>query len=149
MTDYYQVLGVDKNADVKMIKRKYRELARKHHPDRGGDPEMFKKIAEAYEILSDTSRRAQYDSERDYSTRNISPFSGVHMQRSSRQMHGTHINFGGIRMNFNANVSFRSSKTVTNGRIRTETITDTQNGVTTTTIKTTDLSTGVTTIKQC
>ena len=63
--DYYEVLGVDKNASADDIKRAYRKLAGKYHPDRNpGDKsaeEKFKEIGEAYEVLSDGDKRARYD----------------------------------------------------------------------------------------
>jgi len=57
----YQTLGVEKNADAKEIKKAYRKLAVKHHPDKGGDEAKFKEISAAYEILSDADKRAKYD----------------------------------------------------------------------------------------
>lgn len=63
--DYYEVLGVEKTADADEIKRAYRRLAMKYHPDRNpGDKEAeakFKEAAEAYEVLSDAERRQRYD----------------------------------------------------------------------------------------
>ncbi len=59
--DYYKILGVAKNASADEIKRAYRRLAQQHHPDKGGNQEKFKEISEAYQILSDPQRRAQYD----------------------------------------------------------------------------------------
>lgn len=62
--DYYEVLGVAKNADPKAIKDAFRELALKYHPDRNKEPgaeAQFKEIAEAYAILSDPKKRADYD----------------------------------------------------------------------------------------
>ncbi|PCI78426.1 molecular chaperone DnaJ [Candidatus Aerophobetes bacterium] len=65
MTDYYQRLGVDKNADQTSIKKAYRKLAVKYHPDKNqDDPEAegkFKEISEAYEVLSDENKRQIYD----------------------------------------------------------------------------------------
>ena len=61
MTDYYQILGVARGASDEEIKRAYRKLAMKHHPDRGGDEQEFKKIEEAYRVLGDTQQRAAYD----------------------------------------------------------------------------------------
>lgn len=57
----YEVLGVDKKADEKEIKKAYRKLAVKHHPDKGGDEHLFKEINAAYEILSDPKKRELYD----------------------------------------------------------------------------------------
>ena len=63
--DYYKILGVDKNADEKTIKKAYRQLARQYHPDKNqGDKaaeETFKDVNEAYEVLSDTEKRQKYD----------------------------------------------------------------------------------------
>lgn len=67
MDDYYQILGVPENADEETIKKAFRELAKKYHPDRpGGDAEKFKKIAEAYRVLSDKKLRQEYDQRRKY-----------------------------------------------------------------------------------
>lgn len=63
--DYYEVLGVSRDADTKAIKDAFRKLALKYHPDRNKAPEAearFKEIAEAYAILSDKKKRADYDS---------------------------------------------------------------------------------------
>ena len=63
--DYYQILGVSRDADEKEIRRAFRRLARQHHPDvNPGDPdaeERFKEINEAYEVLSDPQKRSKYD----------------------------------------------------------------------------------------
>jgi molecular chaperone DnaJ len=63
--DYYEVLGVTRDADESTIKRAYRQLARKHHPDVADDKaaaeHRFKEINEAYEVLSDSQKRANYD----------------------------------------------------------------------------------------
>uniref|UniRef100_A0A7S1XTA5 J domain-containing protein n=1 Tax=Phaeomonas parva TaxID=124430 RepID=A0A7S1XTA5_9STRA len=59
--EYYDALGVTRDATPEVIKRAYRRLAMKHHPDKGGDPEKFKEIGEAYEVLSDPGKRRIYD----------------------------------------------------------------------------------------
>lgn len=63
--DYYEVLGVDKNADEATIKKAYRTLAKKYHPDMNpGDKEAeakFKEVNEAYDVLSDPDKKAKYD----------------------------------------------------------------------------------------
>lgn len=63
--DYYKILGLRKNANQEEIKRKYRELAKKYHPDRNPNDilaeKRFKDINEAHDILSDSAKKAQYD----------------------------------------------------------------------------------------
>ena len=59
---YYEILGVPKSASSKDIKKAYRKLALKHHPDKGGDEEVFKEISKAYEVLGDEVQRDLYDS---------------------------------------------------------------------------------------
>ena len=67
MTDYYKILGIQKNATKKEIKKAYRRLALKWHPDKNSGPnkksaeEKFKSISEAYQILSDPQKRKDYD----------------------------------------------------------------------------------------
>jgi molecular chaperone DnaJ len=81
--DYYQVLGVAPEADTKTIKNAFRHLAMKYHPDRNKEPdaeERFKEIAEAYAVLSDPKKRAQYDARghagiADFSTEDL--FGGI------------------------------------------------------------------------
>ena len=63
--DYYEVLGIQKGADASTIKKAYRKMAKKYHPDANpGDKEAeekFKEVNEAYEVLSDDQKRAAYD----------------------------------------------------------------------------------------
>ena len=62
MHNLYETLGIDKSALADDIKKAYRKLASKHHPDKGGDTARFQEIQNAYDILSDTDKRSQYDS---------------------------------------------------------------------------------------
>lgn len=59
--DYYKILGIAKGASEEDVKKAYRKLAHKYHPDKGGDAGHFKEISEAYQILSNKDKRAQYD----------------------------------------------------------------------------------------
>lgn len=60
--DYYELLGVDKSASKDEIKKAFRKLAHQYHPDKqGGDEKRFKEIGEAYHVLSDDKKRAEYD----------------------------------------------------------------------------------------
>jgi curved DNA-binding protein len=67
--DHYQTLGVAKSATADEIKKAYRRLASKHHPDKGGDTAKFQEIQTAYDVLSDDAKRQEYD--------NPSPFKNV------------------------------------------------------------------------
>ena len=59
--DYYEILGITKSASEEEIKKAFHKLAHKYHPDKGGDEKKFKEINEAYQVLSDKQKRAQYD----------------------------------------------------------------------------------------
>lgn len=90
-SEYYRVLGVDKTASQDEIKKAYRDLALKYHPDRNKSKEaeeMFKKINEAYAVLSDPEKRRQYDTLGDYQFReNFSPsdiFGGFDFEKAFR-----------------------------------------------------------------
>jgi curved DNA-binding protein len=99
--DYYQILGLQPNATADDIKKAYRSLAMKHHPDRGGDQAKFKDISVAHDTLSDQQRRAEYDQMRQggpqvrFSTGGFqdfndifggrSPFGDIFGQRSMRR----------------------------------------------------------------
>jgi molecular chaperone DnaJ len=61
MKDYYQILGVKRDASPEEIKKAYYKLAHKYHPDKGGDEKKFKEVNEAYQVLSDKEKRSQYD----------------------------------------------------------------------------------------
>ena len=86
MSDHYTTLGINKTATTDEIKRAYRRLASQHHPDKGGSKEEFQRIQQAYDVLGDDHKRAQYD--------NPGPqFGGF--------PGGFHFNFGGPGFNFN------------------------------------------------
>ena len=63
--DYYEVLGIDKNADASAIKKAYRKLAKKYHPDTNKDDpnaeQKFKEVTEAYSVLNDPEKKKLYD----------------------------------------------------------------------------------------
>ena len=62
MKDYYKILGIQKNTSKEEVKKAYRKLAHKYHPDKpGGNEEKFKEINEAYSVISDDKKRAEYD----------------------------------------------------------------------------------------
>lgn len=105
--DYYEVLGISKNATIDEIKRAFRRLAMKYHPDRNKEPDAeqkFKEINEAYEVLSDENKRRSYD-QFGFEGLNSSGFSGsdpfdIFNQffgggRKSSSGQTFHFNFGG------------------------------------------------------
>jgi len=61
MRDYYEILGVSRDASTADIKKAFYKLAHKYHPDKGGDSEKFKEVSEAYQVLSNKEKRDQYD----------------------------------------------------------------------------------------
>src|SRR5687767_9070604 len=91
--DYYGTLGIAKDADEDEIKKSYRRLARKYHPDLNpGDKaaeERFKKVQEAYDVLSDSKKRQMYDQVGFYSDSGFAPGGG------GRQP-GPGMDFGGF-----------------------------------------------------
>ena len=107
--DYYEVLGVGRNADEKEIKRAYRKLAKQYHPDMNpGDAkaeQKFKEITEAYNVLSDTEKKKLYDQfgfaafEDGFSAENAGGFHGGFSGRGN--------GFGGFDFGQDGNGSYR------------------------------------------
>ncbi|MEN0046119.1 MAG: molecular chaperone DnaJ [Bacteroidota bacterium] len=95
--DYYEVLGVSKGADASTIKKAYRKLAIKYHPDKNPDDkkaeEKFKEAAEAYEILSDADKKARYDR---FGHAGVDPNAGGFGGRGGMTMEDIFQNFGNI-----------------------------------------------------
>ncbi len=72
--DLYNILGINRDASPDEIKKAYRSLSKVHHPDKGGDEEMFKKISHAYDILSDPNKKSNYDQFGDANGQQHNPF---------------------------------------------------------------------------
>lgn len=106
--NHYETLGIHKGASPEEIKKAYRKLASKSHPDKGGDTATFQRIQQAYDILSDPQKRAEYDNP---------------LQQSGAQRFD--FNFGPHDINdifaqFGFNTAFRNPHSRRNSDIRTE-----------------------------
>lgn len=96
--DFYEILGVSKTASDEEIKRAYRKLAHQHHPDKGGVKEKFQEINEAYQVLGDKNKRAQYDqfgSVGGAGGQGGNPFGGNPFSGFGGQGGGVKFDFGG------------------------------------------------------
>ena len=110
--DYYGILGVEKNATDSEIKKAYRKLSKKYHPDVNQDgEEKFKDVAEAYDILSDSNKRANYDRFGSANPRGGNPFGGQSMEDMMRE-----FGFGGGRNPFTKQEQNRGHDLVINVR---------------------------------
>jgi curved DNA-binding protein len=106
MKDYYKILGVDKSAAPSEIKSAYKNLAKKNHPDAGGDPAQFQKLNEAYSTLKDPARKAAYDEPLIQDPfRRSSGFGGTQYQQSDE-----------INLNDIFGQAFRQQRTPARGR---------------------------------
>lgn len=108
--DYYKILGVDKNATDEQIKKSYRKLSLKYHPDKNPGnkeaEEKFKEISEAYSILSDPQKRQQYDT---YGT--VDPNGFSHMDMNAEDIFDTFMKMHrGFGFGFDDDMSERSYK---------------------------------------
>lgn len=150
MKDYYTILQLNRNASIDDIKKQYKVLARKFHPDKGGDENKFKEISEAFQTLSDPKKKAQYDN--PFPTRLTSSshdlFSQAFMsQMFQTQSHSQSFGFNGLfaNMNINSNNSVSNFKqTIITNNIKKEITKENINGKIRTTIRETNLSTGQT-----
>jgi DnaJ-class molecular chaperone len=97
MKDYFKILGVVQGAPDEEIKKAYRSLAMKHHPDRGGDQAMFQEIQEAYAVLSNPQKRSEWEMQRNGG----GAFGGGNAG-------GFHFNFGGGGDPFDIHDLFRN-----------------------------------------
>lgn len=120
MTDYYSILGVSESAGPDEIKKAYRSLANKHHPDKGGDQAVFKDISVAYDTLSDPQKKAEYDQQRQFGGTQFHFNTGNggfgHFQDMFNAHFGGHNPFGdifgharGIRRNRDLNIQCQIS----------------------------------------
>jgi len=155
MKDYYKILEVDKECGKEDIKKSYRKMALKYHPDKNnGDDSKFKELSEAYEILSDENKRRQYDYNCSHGV-NYSAFghqfmdpedlfkeifknSDMDMMMSGSTIHQNNVSFDNIMNRFlspdfvfnnNSSKSTSASMIIQNGKkvVRTTTV---ENGVT-------------------
>ncbi|HPD99019.1 molecular chaperone DnaJ [Candidatus Saccharibacteria bacterium] len=96
--DYYEVLGVTKDASADEIKKAFRRMAVQHHPDKeGGDETKFKELNEAYEVLKDTEKRKRYD---QFGHAGVGGASGQGFGGGAYDFSGGGFNFNGQNINF-------------------------------------------------
>ena len=161
--DYYKILNVSKNSTAEEIKKAYKKLAVKHHPDKGGNTDYFKKISEAYQVLSNPEKRRIYDNgnvfdnlygQNEFTDANelfnfvfntnngfstYNPFSSrINISTNSLFNQIENLNIRGNNVN---SFSKSTSVVISNGK-KIETTTEIKNGVKTESKIETDLSTG-------
>jgi DnaJ-class molecular chaperone len=161
---YYDLLKVAKNASPEEIKKQYKKLALEHHPDRGGDSDIFKQISEAYQTLSEPQKRKEYDNpspffhqmpqERRHGAGFVDPdelfkhffsngFGNINGNMRNNGLHTTTINFGnGIPHSGQVFQRCVSTTVTVRGDTKIETVTETKDGVRTETVIQTNMKTG-------
>ena len=103
MKNYYDVLGVNENSSSAEITKAFKDLAKKHHPDRGGDEAKFKEINEAHDTLKNSQKRHDYDTMRKFGT---SGTGGQHPFFNEDIFGDFFSGFGGGDMDFTGNFNF-------------------------------------------
>lgn len=154
--DYYKILNVSSNVNDNELKKQYKLLALKWHPDRNENnkedaEEKFKKISEAYSVLSDKNKRREYDMEGTKININQNPFDIF------KHTFNNDINIGNFSKPFSSTVKFstnikrsiyqKSSSIKIVNNIKIEETIEVKNGRTIKTIKQTDMNTGKTSLK--
>lgn len=122
--DYYSILGVNRGATPEEIKKAYRGMAMKHHPDRGGDEKKFKEISIAYEILSNPEKRQMFDAGMDPNNPHHGNFHHAHSPFGFQFNRGTgfddlfgHFGFRPQRKNKSVNINIEITlEEVLNGK---------------------------------
>ena len=159
MKDYYYILELNKDATNDQIKKQYRKLAIQHHPDKGGDSEKFKAVAEAYSVLSDPGKKAQYDNPMPQfniyeNSQFIDPnelfkqfFGNMNLNAAPNTFFAFPANMFNmqqteITLPTNLNCFSRSTKTQIRGNKMLEKTTEIKNGVKTEFLKETNMQTG-------
>jgi curved DNA-binding protein len=116
--DYYNILGLKKEATPEEIKKAYRSMAMRHHPDRGGDEKKFKEISQAYEFLIDPEKKRMIDAGID--PNNINQQQSGFYQESPFEFHFNSNNFQDIFENFGFNFGHRQPRKNKNIAIKIE-----------------------------
>lgn len=107
--DYYKILGVNENASQDDIKKAYKKLAMKNHPDRGGDTKKFQEISQAYDTLSDNQKRAQYDAQKN----GFNPFGQARHHQGFQDINDIFSSFGFAGGPFNFSTNSRRNRDLT------------------------------------
>lgn len=159
MVDYYNILELTReNATPDNIKKQYKKLALKYHPDRpNGDDEKFKKVSEAYEILSDENKKREYDNPNPFTNINMSHshntdpniifkhfFNNMNGGNMSPNVHFTTTNNTFINIRRPSQNFVQTTIQIVNG-VKIEKKIEVKNGVKSETIKKTDMNSGNTT----